>query len=284
MTQMAEIPIKETAAPFLKWVGGKRHLLPVLFEALKEVPAPKRYFEPFVGGGALFFALSRFAWTVDAAVYLSDVNEELVTTYRAVRDEVEGVIAMLKVHAALHSKEHYYAIRGEVPVDKDARAARMIYLNKTCFNGLYRVSKKRGFNVPMGKYKNPAICDAEGLRKASRALQCAELEARDFVWACNQMRNGDFAYFDPPYWESSDTANFTSYALGGFSRADQERLALNLKALTANGVRCLLSNSDTPFTRELYAGFRVDAVSRPGQVSCDGGGRGRVGEILVRNF
>ncbi|MCB9746193.1 MAG: DNA adenine methylase [Alphaproteobacteria bacterium] len=259
--------------PFLKWVGGKRQLLDEL-DAL--LPASyNRYYEPFIGGGALFFAeRPRMA-------LLSDANGELIDTYRAVRDCPEEVIAELEQH--VYDKDYYYEMRAwdasRAPLWQ--RAARMIFLNRTGFNGLYRVNRAGQFNVPFGRYSNPTICDAENLRACSLALRGVELAHQGFEAALSLAEPGDFVYFDPPYVPLTPTSSFTSYVPGGFGLAEQEQLAEVFATLAARGVSVMLSNSDTELVRELYRGFHLEEVRARRSVNAQGGGRGKVGELVV---
>jgi DNA adenine methylase len=262
--------------PFLKWAGGKGQLLTQLRPLLP--PRYGRYFEPFVGGGALFFSLR------PPGAALSDVNTELIDCYRAVRDDVEAVIEALREHR--YDGKHYYAVRGIPPADlpQAHRAARTIYLNKTGFNGLYRVNRSGTFNVPFGRYTNPCLCDKPTLRACARALRGVELQARDFAEVVASARPGDFVYFDPPYVPASETANFTSYSRGGFPLDEQRRLAKVFADLASRGVLVMLSNSDTRIVRELYARFRIDVVLASRSINSKGAGRGKVGELVVRSF
>ena len=261
----------------MKWAGGKRQLLP---EIGKHVSADfaGRYFEPFLGGGAVFFDLMA---TMAPRSYLGDVNAELIETYRAVRDNVDGVIAALRSHARQHSEEHYYAVRAQAVRAPTSVAARMIYLNRTCFNGLYRVNKAGGFNVPIGRYENPTICDEDNLRACARVLRFAELLCADFASVLAVARAGDLVYLDPPYVPVSDTGNFTAFTAGGFGAADQERLVGVARRLKETGVTVLLSNADLPAVRALYAGFEMRAVSARRNINSKGGKRGAVGELLI---
>lgn len=260
--------------PFLKWVGGKRQLLPRL---VAHAPATfGRYYEPFVGGGALFFHLR------PARAVLADANERLVRTYRGVRDDVESVIALLQTYP--YERNFYYRMRA-VPIDHASDvevAAWFVYLNRAGFNGLYRVNRQNGFNVPFGRYDNPRICDADNLRACAVALRDAELVVADFDASTRAARRGDFAYFDPPYVPLSATSCFTSYAAEGFDADDQRRLRRTAAALKKRGVKVLLSNSSAPFVRELYAsGFACVEVDARRAVSCKGDGRGPVKELLL---
>ena len=273
----ALVPVRvPEAAPFVKWVGGKRSLMPQLTARL-----PQRfnaYLEPFVGGGAVFFALQ------PTAAVLADDNAELINAYAVVRDDAERLIRHLRTHRA--EEEYYYALRAQDPrqLDNIERASRLIYLNRTCFNGLYRVNSRGGFNVPFGRYKNPQICNEAGLRAASAALRGADLRHDTYEHVVDTARRGDFVYFDPPYHPVSATANFTSYTAGAFSERDQRRLADVYRTLAARGVKVMLSNSDTPLIQDLYADFHVDIVSAPRLVNRDASKRGPVNEVLVRNY
>lgn len=265
------------ARPILKMAGGKTRLLP---EILGRMPAKiNTYYEPFVGGGAVFFALAaekRF-WKAE----LSDMNEELINVYRCVAADVDRV--MLDLQSKVHSKDAFYRIR-DLRLHKSqkwARAARMIYLNKTCFNGLYRVNSKGEFNVPFGDYKNPTICDEPGLQAAAKALSDVRIDHIDFEPAVDQARRGDAVYFDPPYVPVSDTANFTAYTKNGFGPDDQERLRNVADKLAARGVHVLISNADTNGVRKLYDGFRIERVTAARAINSKGDKRGKVGELLI---
>jgi DNA adenine methylase len=262
--------------PFLKWVGGKRQLLP---EILKHVPVSYgRYWEPFVGGGALFFHLTHADLPHTAT--LVDANEELIRTYTAVRDEVENVIERLSAYP--YESDFYYRMRAHSPSVESAIAARMIYLNRAGFNGLYRVNRQGKFNVPFGRYTNPTICDAETLRLCSRGLQHATLKFGDFALWVREAKEGDFVYFDPPYVPLSATSNFAQYAATGFSALDQVRLRDVALTLKRRGVKVLLSNSSAPFVRELYAkDFELHEVDARRAVNCDASKRGNVKELLI---
>ncbi len=272
---------QQTAArPVLKWAGGKRRLLPELIRRLP--PDFDTYHEPFIGGGALFFALAGRGRIGRAR--LSDANPSLIDVYQALRDDVDGVIAALQEH--VYDRDHYYRVRALRPSDLSLpeRAARVIYLNKTCYNGLYRENRKGEFNVPFGRYKNPTICDEPNLRAAARALRGVDVARRHFSSVLDHARPGDFVYFDPPYHPLSTTANFTAYDRHGFGPDDQRQLRDVFAALAERGVRALLSNSDTPFVRELYDGFAIDQVFAARAVNSKGNGRGKVAEVVVGNF
>ena len=264
------------AAPFVKWVGGKRAILPQLENYFPR--RFERYFEPCVGGGAVFFHLQ------PQEAILSDLNAELVNAYRVVRDNVDELVAHLRTHA--NDEEYYYEMRAQDPRDLDpiARASRLVYLNRTCFNGLYRVNSKGGFNVPFGKHKNPTICNETGLRAASEALQGCRIAHRPYMAVLNEARPGDFLYFDPPYHPLNATSNFTSYTADSFSAQDQRDLATTFRLLAERGCKVMLSNSDTEFIRELYADFHIESVYAPRMVNRDATKRGPVAEVVVRNY
>ena len=266
---------EDKAAPFLKWVGGKTSLLP---ELLRHVPPRlRRYHEPFVGGGALFFAVAPRRAT------LSDNNAELVHCYRQIRDDVYAVLDALALH--VYEKAHYQTIRALEPrqLTPAARAARFIYLNKTCFNGLWRVNRAGRFNVPIGRYKNPRFHDPGTLLAAHRALAGIEILHHPFEVALARTAPGDFVYLDPPYDPVSATSSFASYTPDGFTWDDQKRLARSCIALNRRGVRFLLSNSATARIRELYRGFEQRLVRAPRFINSKADSRGRVDELLVFN-
>ncbi|MBN1679742.1 MAG: DNA adenine methylase [Anaerolineae bacterium] len=272
------------AKPFLKWAGGKSQLLAQYARFFPTEPM-RAYFEPFVGSGAVFFHLRERA--LFEQYTLSEINTELITCYEAVRDHVGVVIERLAEHNAHHSRDHYYAVRA---LDRDPawpttpsteRAARLIYLNKTCYNGLWRVNSKGYFNVPMGRYKNPDIFNESRLRAASRALQHVTVAARPFEAVLDHAGPGDCVYFDPPYVPLSATANFTSYAADAFGEHQQRQLAGVFAALAARGCRVLLSNSDTPLVRDLYAHFQIETVEARRQINSKAGKRGTIHEVLV---
>jgi DNA adenine methylase len=263
------------ATPFVKWAGGKTSLLP---ELLKHVPRPvRRYHEPFVGGGALFFAVA------PRRAVLSDANGELIHCWRQVRDDVHGVLDALSAH--VYERSRFEAVRALDPLRlrPAERAARFIYLNKTCFNGLWRVNRAGRFNVPFGRYRNPTFHDPGLLLRASRALRGVQILRAPFEISLQRAAPGDFVYLDPPYDPVSETSSFTSYTRDAFTWEDQKRLAAGCAALDRRGVRFLLSNSATARVRALYRGFEQRVVEAPRHISCKGGGRGRVEELLVFN-
>jgi DNA adenine methylase len=270
-----EVAIAERGRPFLKWAGGKRQLLPALLSRM-----PDRYgtfLEPFLGGGALFFALR------PKKAVLADVNERLIRTYRGVKDHVDGVVRLLRTYP--HDEAFYYRMReSDVDAGTDAEvAAWFIYLNRTGYNGLYRVNRDNRFNVPFGRYENPTICDEPTLRSCSAALASAELLVGDFEAMAARARRGDFVYFDPPYVPLSATSSFTSYTSGGFGPQDQARLRDVARGLKARQVSVLLSNSSAPLVRSLYrGGFEVQRVSARRLVNSRASRRGAVAELVIR--
>lgn len=275
--------------PFVKWAGGKARLAPTIVASM---PAGmRRYVEPFVGAGAVFFALN--AERPSTPALLSDANPDLVETFTVLRDEPAALSAQL---AALQSRylaanaegrrSIYYEVRSAQPGTPVGRAARFIFLNKTCYNGLFRVNASGGFNVPHGRYKNPRIHDAALLETCSRALQSAELRLADFGAVCESAGPGDFVYLDPPYHPLTATANFTGYTRADFGQADQLRLRDTFEHLSRRGVAAVLSNSDHPFVRSLYEGmgYGVRQVTMSRAINSRGAGRAPVPELLIDNF
>ena len=269
-----------TAAPIVKWAGGKTKLLP---ELLKRMPDNfGRYYEPFLGGGALYFRLGV------APAFLGDTNSALISMYSTVRDSVRFVVNRLRRHRACHSAEHYNNVRGwfnshSVGATTVDRAAAFIYLNKTCFNGLWRVNAAGDFNVPMGRYKNPPILDEVGLCAASNALQGARLMNTGYHETIASATRGDFIYFDPPYDPVSASSNFASYAASGFDRSDQEQLEERVRQRVLKGCKVMLSNSDTPFVRKLYRNrcFTIHTVTCDRSINSKGDKRGAVNELII---
>ena len=269
-------PLVEEARPVLKWAGGKSRLLTQLSPLLPTRMG--RYFEPFLGGGAMFFHLQPLGAVV------SDLNEDLVNLYRCVRDDVDALVADLGRHP--YEKDYYYAMRAQDPATLSpvARASRMMYLNRTCFNGLYRVNRRGAFNVPFGRYSNPTICNEARLRAVSGVLDGTDIRHGSYADAVREARAGDFVYFDPPYQPLTATANFTSYTKAAFGETEQAELAETFAELDRRGVRCMLSNSYTPLICELYANFRIDTVVAPRAIARTVEGRAPVLEVVVRNY
>jgi DNA adenine methylase len=267
--------------PVLKWAGGKRQLLPHILERL-----PKKidtYYEPFVGGGAVFFALAherRFNKAV-----LTDQNADLIAVYRALKTNLTKLIELLKKHDANHCEDYYYEVRDELePKKLVERAARLIYLNKTGFNGLYRVNRSGKFNVPFGRYDKPRILDEPRLKAAHQALTNVEIDVADFEETCKRAKRGDAVYLDPPYLPVSATANFSDYHALPFGLAEHERLAAVFGDLARRRVPALLSNSHTPDTTRLFGKFFLEQVEARRSINSDKSRRGPVGEILVSNL
>lgn len=266
--------------PFLKWAGGKKQLLGQFDRFF-----PKKidgYVEPFVGSGAVFFHISMQYHP--KSIILGDGNPELINAYEAVRDDVEKLNRKLGHHRRLHSQEYYQKVREMEPKSSVGRAARLIYLNKTCYNGLYRVNSKGRFNVPMGRYKNPSIFDIGNLRIVSNVLQDVRLKVCHFSECVRTGRRGDFFYLDPPYHPVSKTSSFTNYTAKAFTESDQRRLAEVFQALNRKGCLLMLSNSDCDFIRNLYSDFRIETVQARRAINSRANGRGKINELLVLNY
>lgn len=272
--------LKSETYPIVKWVGGKRQLM---FELLKNMPKSyNRYFEPFIGGGALFFELQ------PENAYISDMNEELINLYTVVRDNVYELIDDLSKHEV--SKEYFLEIRNIDRTKKYAelsdveRASRFIYLNRTCFNGMYRVNSQGQFNVPFGHYKNPRIIDENNLLNCSELLKKTEIKCADFSEILTKVKKGDFVYFDPPYVPLNETSSFTSYTKDGFDIDMQIKLRDVCDELDSMGVKFMLSNSDTKLVKELYANYEIKKVFASRAINANADGRGKITEVLVRNY
>ncbi|MCB9811039.1 MAG: DNA adenine methylase [Candidatus Nomurabacteria bacterium] len=278
--------VNEKPKPFVKWVGGKRQLLQQfrdmgLYPPDDFDPVTNTYFEPFVGGGAVFFDL------LPKKAELSDLNNELVVTYNVIKNDVDALIKSLKKHK--YEKEYYLEVRARDPKalsDIDV-ASRFIFLNRTCFNGMYRVNSKGGFNVPFGKYTNPIICDEENLRKVSKALQKVTVKNQDYKAVLKKAKKEDFVYFDPPYYPVSKTASFTSYTADSFLDKEQAELRDTFFELHKRGCYVMLSNSDTPFINKLYSGIKgvkVSKVAAGRAINSNAAKRGKISEVLVTNY
>ncbi len=274
------------ARPILKWAGGKSSLLTQYEPYLPT--STRHYYEPFAGSAALFFHMRNEGRA--EGYHLSDLNEELIRLYIVLRDQPDTLIGMLAEHRdqhTAHQKAYYNRIRaldrkdGFHELDDVTRAARMVYLNRTCYNGLWRVNSKGQFNVPMGRYKNPAILDEERLKAASEALQGVDLRVCPFADAVLDAGPGDFVYFDPPYVPVSPTANFTDYYADGFGEAHQHQLAEVARWLADRGVYVMVSNSDAPLVHDLYDGFRIRTVQAQRRINRDAGKRGHINELLI---
>jgi DNA adenine methylase len=267
------------AEPIVKWAGGKRNLRQQLLSLAPETFAT--YFEPFLGGGAFFFSLA------PARAMLGDANRELIQVYEAIRDDPQTVMEELDaMQAHVLDAEFYYATRA-APAASSCfrRAAQFIYLNKTCYNGLYRVNRAGQFNVPFGRYASPpALYQRENLLRVSGLLRQAQLSCGDFADVLERAGKGDFAYLDPPYVPISRTASFTRYTAGAFAEPEQRRLSDVVATLSRRGCRVLLSNSDTPLVRQLYSGYHIDTVYTSRNINSDSRGRQKIAELAIRNY
>jgi len=266
------IPTKTFMAhPFIKWAGGKRSIINKLIQRI-----PKQYssyYEPFLGGGALFFALN------SNNAFLSDINFYLIVTYTAIRDNLDDVIYNLKIHKKNHKIEYYQKAKIKIGKEQEQSkvAALFIYLNKTCYNGLYRVNKSGLFNVPMGKYSAPSILDEDNLRACSKFLQNAIIRQHNFIH-CNPQKN-QFYYLDPPYHET-----FSNYDGSGFKSKEHEKLADFCNNINDRHGFFMLSNSDTPFVRKLYKGYSIETISASRFISCKANERNKQNELIIRNY
>jgi DNA adenine methylase len=264
-------------APFLRWAGGKRRLLPALLAARPTDFGG--YFEPFVGGGALLFALPPSSRRV-----VNDANAQLVAAYRVLRDDTDTLVRALRVHAADTSKDAYLRLRASEPHDAVGIAARFIALNRLSFNGLYRVNRAGRYNVPWGALANPTVCNEELLRADAASLAGVEVRCGSFADAVADAVAGDFVYLDPPYIPASATSSFTAYAAEGFGLTEQRQLAEVIADLDARSVHVMLSNSDTPVTREVFAALQLHTVSVRRSISAKASARGTVTEVIGVNY
>ena len=286
--------LQQKAQPFVKWVGGKRQLLKQfrelgLYPPEDFNPLKNTYFEPFVGGGAVFLDL------LPQKSILSDMNEELVITYNVIKNDVDKLIKKLKEHQKNNSKEYFLKIRAQnlKKLSTVSIAARFIYLNRTCFNGLYRVNSKGQFNVPYGKYKNPLIVDGENLYKLSKILneRSVKILHQDYKKTVKNARKGDFIYFDPPYAPLSPTSSFTSYTKDGFGEKEQIELRDLFWKLHKKGCYVMLSNSNSDFINEIYGELtkkdkkiKIHKIRANRMINSKASGRGKIKEVLVTNY
>jgi DNA adenine methylase len=272
--------------PFVKWVGGKRQLIKQfrdkgLFPPEGYNSTINTYFEPFVGGGAVFFDL------LPENAVLSDLNYELITTYNVVKQDVDSLIKSLKQHQ--YDKNYFLKVRAVNPEElTDVEvASRFIFLNRTGFNGMYRVNSKGKFNVPFGRYTNPIICDEENLRNVSRSLAHVVIKRQDYKDVLKSAKKGDFIYFDPPYYPVSKTASFTSYTSNTFLEQEQTELRDTYLELHQRGCFVMLSNSDTPLIRDLYSsitGVQIHTVYAGRAINSNAAKRGKISEVLITNY
>ena len=285
----APMQAKSLVQPFLKWAGGKRQLLPYIKSFIPK--SFDRYFEPFVGGGAVLFDLKH------PKAFINDANGELINLYEVIRDDPDALLSEVEKHKNAaknkNDEKYFYQLREQ---DRDdnlynrlsevERAARILYLNKTCFNGLFRVNSQGQFNAPFGKYPNPNIAHENIIRAVSKYLKGKDISitSTDFAKAVKTARAGDFIYFDPPYDPVSDTSSFTGYHKSAFGRSEQTRLFKVFKDLDRRGCKVMLSNSDTRFIRDLYKGYTKEDILATRRINAVGSGRGAIREVLIMNY
>lgn len=270
---------------FLKWAGGKTQLI----EQYKPLFPKKfnRYLEPFLGSGAIFFYIIQNYNPTE--IIISDINEELIDTYNIIKNDVERLIVELKQHKEYHmveGKKYYLMIRATDPksLPKLERASRFIYLNKTCFNGLYRVNSKGQFNVPMGSYKNPDIIQEEKLRRVSKLLQNVTIKVMSFEKVVSLAKKEDFVYLDPPYYPLKKGQSFTTYSKDNFLEEEQRKLFEAYNKLNKKGCYVMQSNSDTDFIKELYLNYNIHYVQATRMINCNGDKRGKINEVVITNY
>lgn len=285
MINLKEFDFNANAKPFVKWAGGKNGLINSLMSFI-----PKNfnsYFEPFVGGGALFFYLKNHKILNSKKIYLNDKNSELINAYKQIKINPNELLEELEILKKNHNKEYFYKIRN---LDRNSdfysfsevfRAARFIYLNKTCFNGLCRYNAKGNFNTPMGSYKNPKIYDKELIFSVHKALKNVSITNKDFEIVSLKAKKYDFIYFDPPYFPLNKTSSFVSY-IDNFSASEQIRLYELFKMLDYEGVKVLQSNSNTDFIKELYKDFEIIKVDSKRAINCKGDKRGKITELIIK--
>ena len=270
--------------PFLKWPGGKRQLMPETRKMLPDGVTDHPYYEPFIGGGALFFEL------LPKRAVINDYNEELINVYTVIRDNPSELIEDLKRHK--NTAEYFYKIRAidRQPLFSDLtrieRASRIIYLNKTCYNGLYRVNNAGEFNSPFGRYKNPNIVNEPVIKAVSKYLNSSQIQISscDYALILKDIPTDSFVYLDPPYHPISESSSFTGYVQGGWDEGDQLRLRDVCNRLRDNGIKFLLSNSASDFIREIYFDYNIHIVQAKRSVNSNSSRRGQVDEFLIRNY
>jgi len=273
--------------PFVKWAGGKRQLIPILNENLP--PSMGTYFEPFLGGGALLFHI--LVERSGQRCGISDLNSDLVLAYTTIRDKPEELIVSLKNHSKNYqknSKSYYYTVRDTNPRSAIEKTSRLLFLNRTCFNGLYRVNKKGKFNVPLGRYTNPNIVNEENIRSVSQVLQShrVSIKCRDFGAVLEEVKKHDLVYFDPPYQPVSDTANFTSYTNNSFTSEDLKRLANLCLKLDSKGCKVILSNSFSHEVADMFTEKQWKIKKIAANRSINSNSKKRTGhfELLIKNY
>lgn len=276
-----------TPKPFVKWAGGKRQLISVLTENMPKTF--ERYFEPFLGGGALLFHI--LSMHGGPACRISDLNLDLIQAYVMIRDRLDDLVCALKQHEKSYEanpEPYYYSVRDAVPAGRVERTARLLFLNRTCFNGLYRVNSRGQFNVPFGNYSRPKIVDEENLRAVSRILNSHDISiaCHDFGDILNNARKNDFVYFDPPYQPVSRTSSFTSYTRGNFTTKDLHRLHGLCQDLDSEGCKVMLSNSDAGEVADLFSEGRWHINKIPANRAINSDSKGRTGhfELLIKNY
>lgn len=276
--------------PFIKWVGGKGKLIP---ELKKYFPKKiTRYFEPFVGGGAVFYEIVQNNNLEFSGI--NDINQKLMTTYQQIKSKPNELISILeklekdyKRKTEEERKDFFYAVREKYNKDKlnDLDIATyLVYLNKTCFNGMYRENSKGGYNVPFGDQKNPTICDKENLLAASECLKNTKITNLSFEESIKDCRKGDFIYFDPPYYPINGTSKFTSYSKDNFDQNEQIKLRDVFKQLSDKGCLVMLSNSNTEFIKNLYKDFKINFIDAARSINSKGNGRGKIKEVVITNY
>jgi DNA adenine methylase len=273
--------------PFVKWAGGKRQLIPILNENLPENFGT--YYEPFIGGGALLFHI--LTDRNDQKCSISDLNSDLVLAYTTIRNRIDDLILSLKNHEKNYhkdSKSYYYSVRESNPRSEIEKTSRLLFLNRTCFNGLYRVNSKGKFNVPLGRYSNPNIVNEDNLRSVSNILQTTQvsIKCRDFEAVLRDVKKGDLVYFDPPYQPVSNTANFTSYTNKDFTDKDLERLADLCNRLDSKGCKVLLSNSDSKQVSDIFSEkpWKVNRIQANRSINSNSKKRTGHFELLIKNY
>ncbi|KFM15223.1 Modification methylase MjaIII protein [Marine Group I thaumarchaeote SCGC RSA3] len=276
-----------TPKPFVKWAGGKRQLIPILNENLPKTFGT--YYEPFIGGGALLFHI--LTERNGQKCSISDLNSDLVLAYTTIRNRIDELISSLKNHERNYrkdSKSYYYSVRESNPRSEIEKTSRLLFLNRTCFNGLYRVNSKGKFNVPLGRYTNPNIVNEENLRSVSAILQSSKvsIKCRDFEAVLRDAKRGDLVYFDPPYQPVSDTANFTSYTSKDFTDKDLERLADLCNKLDSKGCKVLLSNSDSKQVTDMFSAksWKTDKIQANRSINSNSKKRTGHFELLIKNY
>jgi DNA adenine methylase len=279
--------LTSTPKPFVKWAGGKRQLIPELEKHLPE--KFNSYFEPFLGGGALLFHL--ISKNQNLKGYVSDLNSDLVLAYVTIRDNLDGLLKSLQKHSDNYfsdSKSYYYSVRESNPKSQIEKVSRLLFLNRTCFNGLYRVNSKGKFNVPLGRYSNPNIVQKENLESVNQFLNQNKIiiKCQDFSSTIERAKKGDFVYFDPPYQPVSKTANFTSYTNGNFGLNDLKRLATISNELAKKGVNVLLSNSSSKQVRDLFSAkyWEINKIEANRAINSDSNKRTGHAELLIKNY